>query len=180
MVLASEILWEMMHWITSDDALKWIVAHGQLEDPYRDGSKSGLRIQFYAPTHYLAIEHFVRCCLTEILADSDEFLVLLTDWEPTEPCRDMVLNALRASTGEARSITQAPACIVSKDDPESAIALFALVVSFKWKAYLYGTYNQTVLYNWEGEIFDVWTDSPDLARALRTILQNFKLREVSV
>ena len=60
----------------------------------------------------------------------------------------------------------------------SGCVIFALTTCFKWKCYAYGTQARMTLYNWEGEIFDFWTNSETKKEQFRSIMQEFKLEEI--
>lgn len=164
--------------MTKEEISQWIRKTGQIEDPYIGKNAPRFRLQFHAPEKYGTIECFVRCFLSEAVAGGD-ILMVVVDSEPSEDSQRYIHEAMRFFHGEKRSVEVAPGYLVGVEETEKAIALFTLTSCFGWKSYLYGSNEQVVLHNWEGEIFDVWTRSDERKRVVESILKNFKLKEVT-
>jgi hypothetical protein len=166
-----------MKCLTPEEISNWIKVNGQIEDPYLGESEPIYRVQCTAPLNYFAIEYFLKSMMNLGFSEAD-MLVQPTDWEPTEDCRDFIINAIRHEIGETRPIEQAPGFLVTPAEREKAVAIVAVTTCFKWKSYLYGSNNQMVLYNWEGEIFDFWTNSEAKNKEFRNLMQSFELADV--
>jgi hypothetical protein len=78
-----------------------------------------------------------------------------------------------AKTGEAGG------CLFAFEEKSKAIGLFSLFTSFRWQSYLYGEPDQTVLFNWEGDILDTWTSAGFRHKAIDELASLCKLQRVS-
>jgi hypothetical protein len=170
--------------LTEKEVGKWLVAHGHPpdeDDPIAGTSES--TTQFYAPREYSKIQAFVRCYLAEIVVDGDVLIVVEDAYSPSD-CDPLILKAiLEHFEGESYNFEELPTlCFptfcVSKKDWEKAIALFTLMTCFRWQCFLYGSANQLTLFNWEGDIFDFWTDSKEKKQAMKEMIRAFKLKEI--
>jgi hypothetical protein len=166
-----------MRFLTPGEISEWIKANDLIEDPYTGESEPRFHAQCYAPDTYFAVEYFLRTVFGQLLAEG-ELLIHVSDWEPSEPCRDFATNALREKLGETRPIDETPGLLINRSSDEVAIALFAQCACFKWKSFVYSTCDRATLYNWEGDIFDFWTDSEAKLSEFRSLMQNFQLAEV--
>jgi len=167
-----------MKCLTSEEVSQWIRETKQIENPYTGNSQPVFRIQFSAPEKYQAIECFLRCFLNEILLEG-EMLIVVTDSEPSEQCQKFINEAVRHSFSEIRLVEEAPGYRAQYQEKEQAIALFSIMTCFGWKCYLYGSHDQIILYNWEGEIFDVWTSSEFKKNEVLRIIRSFELEEIT-
>lgn len=165
-----------MKWLDKRGATQWKITHEQFVDPYRDGCNAKIWIQFEAPAEYTTLECIVKCFLAEVLCESEEFLVDFVDWSPSQTCRDLLIEALRLKSCGIGQLQNSPACLCTSAEMDWVMALFVLSSCFEWKAYLYGSHGNTGLYNWEGEIWDFWTDSDAHWNKMNTILESFGLR----
>lgn len=168
-----------MKCLTPEEISCWLRKHGQIEEPYRALSDDApsFHAQCYAPEKFGAVECFVRTVFTEVILDGD-VLIQISDWYPYENCSEFITNAIRSACGEKRPIDATPGHLASEDEREQAIALFTLAVGFRWQCYVYGTREKTVLFNWEGDIFDFWSDSEAKVLHFKRLMQNFHLPEV--
>lgn len=166
-----------MKCITEKEISQWLTNAGHDEKIAGSDSVKTTLIQFQAPDTYGAIENFMRCFFADIVIEGD-MLIIVTDHEPEQESQLFVFNALRFHNDENRPIEQAPGFLIEAIEREKAVALFALVTSFGWKSYLYADHGKITLFNWEGEIFDVWISSEAKQLNLRRILNNFNLKEV--
>jgi len=166
-----------MRCLTPQEISDWVRKVGQIEDPQHGESEPTFRIVFNAPKNYPACECFVRCFVEQVVAGG-ELLVVVFDSEPSQPCQEFVCQAMRLAVGETRLIREAPGFQTNFEEREKAVALFTLMSCFRWKCFLYGDHDQITLYNWEGEIFDVWTCSEAKQKQVFEIIQNFGLGEI--
>ena len=166
-----------MQGLTPPQIAAWLTSHGQIEDPHLGDHAPPYLVTCYAPNTYMAMECFLRCVLRQLMAGCD-CVFQVTDPYPSEECRDFAFYALRCEAGEKRSLEEAPGFFIPPAERERAIALFAGTAMFKWKAYLYADRQQMTLYNWEGDIFDFWSDSADKCDEFRRLMKGFELKEV--
>ena len=57
--------------------------------------------------------------------------------------------------------------------------MFSLTVAFQWEAYLHIPMSKTILLNWEGDIFDLWTDDRSVFASVSDMLRTFCLSETN-
>lgn len=100
---------------------------------------------------------------------------MITDWPLYKPYEMKIIDFARSAHGEKRPLTDAAGHIFSLDEKHDLIALFSLTVAYDWKAYLYFPSSKTTLYNWEGEIFDFWTDDKSRYNKLLELQKAFYL-----
>ena len=89
----------------------------------------------------------------------------------------MDIAEIRESRSERRSLIEAPGHELTPEEIELGVSLFSLSASFDWTAYLYSPLNRSTLYNWEGELFDFWTDSEGSFAEMDRILKQFELEK---
>jgi len=106
-------------------------------------------------------------------------LVHMTDWALYKPSEMIAVTGIRSIHGENRWLIEAPGHLIGPDETELGISLFALSASFGWTAYLYSPLDSAILLNWEGEIFDYWTDNQQALSEMRKILVDFDLSETN-
>ena len=75
-------------------------------------------------------------------------------------------------------LSGAPGFLFSEKEWLDAVTLFSFSASCMWKCYLWGEREQLTLFNWEGEIFDVWPGSEKGRKALLELLKNFNLKRI--
>ena len=164
-----------MRCVTPREISRWLETANQFEDPYLGESEPRLRLQFHCPDRYKSVEHFAHVFAEDIVATGD-LLVVISDSEPSEPSQIAIIDAIRHSIGESRPIRDAPGFIVERKELEKAIGLFALTSCFMWKSYLYTDHDRIVLYNWEGEIWDFWTDSESSYNLMAEMIKHWELK----
>jgi hypothetical protein len=76
-------------------------------------------------------------------------------------------------------LIDSPGHIFIPSENEIGVALFALSASFAWSSYVYSPHHRSTLYNWEGEVFDFWTDSAEVVSEMKLILKQFDLPETN-
>lgn len=161
-----------------EEVSAWLAKHSQIEDPFEGPVDPPFRVPFKSPMSFRSCECFVRAFLNQIV-EQGEILVVVADASPAEPCHELLSNAVRTSIGERRGISDAPGYLIGFPEREQAVAIFSLMVSFAWKCYLYADHRQIVLYNWEGTIFDMWSDAPKTLQDTTVLIRNFGLEVVS-
>jgi hypothetical protein len=165
-----------MNTLEPQEISSWLQRVGQNEDPALDESNSRPPITVSTPTSYSACECFVRCFIEQVV-EQGELLVVIKDWQPSQPSQDFIHSAIRLSFEDTRPIDEAPGYSFKYSEREMAVAIFTLTCCFKWKCYLYADHGELVLYNWEGEIFDVWASSKSKRDEIRFMTHNFGLKE---
>ena len=76
-------------------------------------------------------------------------------------------------------LIDSPGHIITPSEKKIGISLFALSASFAWSSYIYSPHHRSTLYNWEGEVFDYWTDSAEVVSEVKLILEQFDLSETN-
>jgi len=167
-----------MQCVTDSEIDEWLLERYIPRDPYFSDSSPALYLQFYAPKSYRQTDAFTRHYYERIVPESDS-LVHMTDWALYEQSEMIAIVGIRASRGEDRMLIDAPGHIITPGQKEIGISLFSLATSFTWSSYLYSPQNHSTLFNWEGEIFDFWTDSEQALAEMRLILHQFDLAETT-
>lgn len=134
-------------------------------------------ISFYAPTGLGPVEGFVECVLRDVFVRG-EVLLLITDTDLGLYRHLRVVDGLRCLAGEKRSLDKAPGFLFVEDKWEDVQTLFSFAASCSWQCYLWGEREQLTLFNWEGEIFDVWVGNKKGRKAMLELLKNFKLKRI--
>jgi hypothetical protein len=161
-----------MKCLTPREISRWMTEHG-----HDDESDMRPVISFYAPTNFGGLECFVDCVLREVFVRGEVLLVITdTDLEHARHLR--VIEGLRCLAGEKRSLKKAPGFLFSETEWQDAMTLFSFAASCMWKCYLWGESDQLTLFNWEGEIFDVWPGNRAGRKVVLGLLKNFKLKRI--
>lgn len=166
-----------MKGLTDREISGWLQSHGLIEDPYLRGREPAYRVVGRASGIYARMEGFLEVICDQLMSEGDLLIHITDSFSPRES-RNYIASAVRQKAGELRSIEDAPGMLVNRSEVDHAVAQFALCCCFGWKSYLYGTRDRMTLYNWEGEIFDFWTDSEQKRDEFRRIMKNFELEEV--
>jgi hypothetical protein len=167
-----------MRCLTNHEVSGWLEARAISQDPYHNDESPIHYVQFHAPTLYLDLDAFTRHYFKRIIPGS-ESLVHITDWGLYQSSEMIAISGIRCSFDEKRNLIDAPGHQLDQKETELGISLFSLSASFAWKAYLYSTNEKTTLYNWEGALFDFWTDSDSALAEMRAILKEFNLKETT-
>lgn len=170
-----------MKCLTPNEVSSWLAEKRQIEDPHHahlDDIKHLLHSQFEAPTKYSVVEAFVRHFLNELVIEGD-VLIQFVDSYPIHDHKRHVIESIRKMAGEDRHIEEAPGFLFCGEDRELANTLFSLMTCFQWQCNLYGDHDQLTMFNWEGEIFDVWTSSELKMKELKAIVQVFDFKPVA-
>jgi hypothetical protein len=169
-----------MKCLTKDEVSQWLNRTGQIEDPHQNPHEaiSLLHAQFYAPKDYPVIEAFTSAFLENVVSEGD-LLFQTTDFDLFRDGHKFTFEAFWNYAGESRPIYEAPGCKLPFEERERAVALFSFSVGFRWRSYLYGSHDCIALFNWEGDIFDVWTSSPEKMERTKMMVQGFEFAWVT-
>lgn len=167
-----------MNCITESQIEEWLEQRSIQKDPYHSDTSPAFYLQFYAPANQRRIDAFVRHYYERIVPEADS-LIHMTDWGLYEQSEMIAIVGIRSSCGEDRILIDSPGHILSSAENEIGIALFGLSVSFSWNSYLYSPQGNSTLFNWEGEVFDFWTDSEQSVSEMRLMLNQFELTEIN-
>ena len=154
-----------------------MAGHSLPDSPYEHGGEAfKFFLQFHAPKTLRSTE-----CFTEALLDcagtGGEVMMTVVDTESPYEYEERLFNRLRFPLGEPKSIMEAPAHLFAANQLADLIPIFSLTVGWQWEAYLHMARSRTVLLNWEGEIFDFWTDDDPVFSGLVGMLKTFGLNE---
>lgn len=161
-----------MKCLTKEEITQWLSDQKVTPTPYNNVKPPARYLQFKLPPRPLANASFIRQFLQLI---TGEILVHVTDWPTYEPAEMAVVDALRHKWNESRNLIDAPGHLIPSNEPELVIALFGHTGNFEWNAYLYLPKDLATLYNWEGELYDFWSNDGDVHLALRKLADDFGL-----
>ncbi len=149
------------------------------KDPYRYSSSSPTYYkQFYPPKHFGSLLCFISDYL-ELFGVDQPSLIAFTDWSTYRPHEMALIDQTRLAEGETRPLNEASGHLFELDERDKAIAAFSIGTDFGWSSYLYLPDRQTILYNWEGDIMDFWTNSADNADHMSRLLARYELKKLS-
>jgi hypothetical protein len=163
-----------MQCITDSEITDWLRERSIPKDPYRDDVAPRFYLQFHAPTKDRTIDAFSRHYFERILPAA-ESLIHLTDWGLYQQSEMIAISGIRASQGEHRMLIDSPGHLLTPSEHEIGVSLFSLSGSFAWSSYIYSPHHRSTLHNWEGEIFDFWTDREEVISDVKLILEQFDL-----
>ncbi len=159
-----------MKCLTQLEIAFWLDAHCVTPEPYGHQRPPAHYLQFKHPVQPVANSEFIRQFLN---ATSGEVLIHITDWPAYKPDEMAVANALRRQCNETRNLIDAAGHLFAPNESELAIAMFGHTGNYEWNAYLYTPNDMATLYNWEGELYDCWTNDPAMHLAVETLVDNF-------
>ncbi|MGZ8901009.1 MAG: hypothetical protein ACXW3Z_13015 [Limisphaerales bacterium] len=156
--------------LTRREQSQWLNNRGHVEDPFHahESDEPKFRLRFYTPEKYSRLQTFAWHFIEEVCG-KDEILFSIEDTDLNRTEQDFVFSSLWKNLREKRSFLKTPACVGSVNDAEIMAGFFGLSAAFSWRTYLYGSEDQISLFNWEGEICDIWTASKtkrDLTRKM--------------
>lgn len=159
-----------MKCLTSREVEKWLRRHGH-------DSKTDVMppISFHAPFEFGPVEGVVETVLKDVFVRG-EVLLLIADTGLGSYHHLRVVEGLRRLAGEKRSLEKAPGFLFAETEWLDAVTLFSFTASCMWQCYLWGEREQLTLFNWEGEVFDVWPGSDQGRKAVLELLKNYKLK----
>jgi hypothetical protein len=161
-----------MKCLTSKELDKWLSRHG-----HSSKADAVPVISFHAPTKFSALEAFVECILRDVFIQG-EVLLMVEDTDIERIGHLRVIEGLRKLADEKRALDKSPGFLFAKDEWEHAITLFSLNACFNWRCYMWGDRDQLTLFNFEGEIFDVWAGDEKGRKAVLELLKGFKLKRI--
>lgn len=165
-----------MQCLTDSEVSAWLARHEIPENPYKNRPTQAYYLQFRAPDQHRETDALARCYSEWIISESVR-LVHIVDWSHYTPSDMIAVAGIRSSHTENRSLIEAPGHLIEPEEAEVGVSLFALSASFEWTAYLCTSQDRTTLLNWEGELFDFWTDSQEAFLNMRKLLADFQLAE---
>jgi hypothetical protein len=168
-----------MKCLTSTEISDWLKKVGQIEDPHHSTEidTSLLHAQFYVPAKFAVVECFADRFLEEVVSEGD-ILFQCVDCFPFEGAHKLAFDAFWKAAGEERSFEETPGCIIPFQEREWASLLFSLAYGFNWQCYLYASRDALMLYNWEGEIFDIWSRNPTKMEQSQELIHSFEFQLV--
>lgn len=167
-----------MQCATESEIDNWLNERAIPKDPYYGEAAPEFYLQFHAPPKYRWLDAFTRHYYERIIPES-ESLIHITDCALYQPSEMIAITGIRRSRGEDRLLIEVPGHSLILEEVELGISLFSLAASFAWSSYLYSPANRSTLHNWEGEIFDFWTDSKQCLAEMGVILREFDLEETT-
>jgi len=105
-------------------------------------------------------------------------MLTVVDTEMPYDYEERLFNRLRFPASEPKAILDSPAHLFDREELRDVIPMFSLTVGWQWESYLHMPGSRTVLLNWEGDIFDVWTDDRSVASGISDMLKTFNLEQV--
>ncbi|RYD77911.1 MAG: hypothetical protein EOP84_14940 [Verrucomicrobiaceae bacterium] len=148
---------------------------GMCERPYgKEGGPLYYR-QFYTPTRFRTLQSFVAVYL-EQFAKEESCLLDVEEWAWYEPYEMELIAAARISEGEERPLFEASGHLFSPEESDLATALISLTTAYGWSSYLYVQNSGVILYNWEGDIMDFWSDTKDSLSTMDELITRYELR----
>lgn len=161
-----------MRCLAQKEIAGWLTDQRVTPSPYGNGTSLTHFLQFKLPSRPLTNSSFIRQFLK--LTDG-EILVHVTDWPTYEPAEMVVVDALRHNWNERRKLIDAPGHLFPAEESELAIALFGHCGNYEWNAYLYLPNDSATLYNWEGELYDFWSNDDTMHSDLERLATEFGL-----
>jgi len=154
----------------------WLAERSIPKDPYRGDISPAFHLRFQAPSSHRQLDALSRHYYDRIIPES-ESLVHMADWGLYEQSDMIAITGIRSSRSEDGLLIDAPGHVLTIGQSDIGIALFGLSASFAWTSYVYSAHNHSTLLNWEGDIFDFWSDSEEALSEMRVILEQFDLSE---
>lgn len=164
--------------MTESEIDEWLLVRSLPKDPYHQKIGPDDYVQFSAPSSHQRLDAFIRQCFAIFVSES-ESLIRMTDWSLYQPSDMIAIDAIRSSQREFRLLIDAPGRHLAPEESELGIALFRLSALFGWSSYLYAPATRSVLLNWEGELFDFWTESEAKLMDMKAIMKQYDLHETN-
>jgi len=161
-----------MKCLTQQEIARWLTEQCVTPSPYGSAKSPTHYLQFKFPKGPVANTSFIRQFLK---LTSGDILVHVTDWPTYKRAEMAVVNALRHEWGESRNLIDAPGHLFPANESGLATALFGHTGNFAWNAYLYLPGDLATLYNWEGELYDFWSNDAATQLALERLTGEFGL-----
>lgn len=165
-----------MNCLTIAEQKLWLAQRGIFEEPYRNNESPKYYLQFYPPKHLRGMEAFSDY-LNDLFWKEGEALLVFVDWPLYQPYEMRLVDHVRAAHNEKRWLIDAPGHVFAAEEKDDLISLFSLGIAFEWTSYLYFANAKVTLLNWEGVIFDFWTEDQSNLTSLLKAMADFKLEK---
>jgi hypothetical protein len=165
-----------MKCLTNTEQNEWLTRRAIVERPYGTNEASKHYVQFYSPKNFRGIESFTHH-LSDLFLAGSEALLVFEDWPFYQPYEMRLVDHVRSAFGEKRNLIDAPGHLFTAEEGDDLIGLFSLGVAFEWTSYLYFAKNKATVLNWEGVIFDFWTEDERSLDDLLKLMGDFKLEK---
>ena len=167
-----------MKHLTDNEISEWHSENGMTVDPYSENDDSRWYVQFYQPEDYKKKEA-LSCSFLELTKGTGSSLFHVKDWDHYTESQMIAIDAIRAQDGEKRKLIEAPGRILSEGEEELGALLLSLTSSFGWTSYLHHPERKISLLNWEGEIYDFWTESAESMSKISDLIDRFNLKKTT-
>ena len=165
-----------MRCLSDIEVLSWLKEHS-LSEPYKRNPQHEYFLQFYTPKSLKVLRSFVAAYWHLYLRERD-VLVHMTDWSTYQESEMQSISKIRENLGETRWLIKSPGYHTTPDESNTAMQLFVLSVDYGWSSFLYPSSDRAILFNWEGAIFDFWTNSKSDLETLISLLDQFKIQQI--
>ncbi len=166
-----------MQLLTVAEQSRWLADRQLPADPYAAGGDVfQFYLQFYPPENFRGVESFIKGFL-EYAGRGSDLMVTVMDTVNPDPYELRLFDRLRTLNEERRRLLDTPVHLFEPTEDDDVIAMFTLTVAFQWQAYLHVPKTRTVLYNWEGDIFDFWTADRLVFESVSRMLDTFELKQ---
>jgi hypothetical protein len=113
--------------------------------------------------------------LLESRKRSEKMMLRLDDWPHFYHPEMHLFSQLRKSFGETRSLADAPCHVFEPSKAGLLIGMFALTISYQWKATLYAPGGDFIVHNWEGDFLEIYCSDSALSQLARELAIDFGL-----
>jgi hypothetical protein len=163
-----------MRCLNGEESAEWLRRHGLPPAPYDAPGEHDLQhyLQFYPPTRLRAAEEFTNRLL-HLTETTDEVLISVMNTIYHEDFELRLFDRLRPAGEE--NVWERPGNLFSRDELRDASTMLSLTAAFEWSVYMHMPQTRSILYNWEGTIFDFWTSDPAIHQAVLEMLAVFEL-----
>jgi hypothetical protein len=146
-----------MKTLTPEQCPRWLKDAGFNHDPFRGSGEASYHFMTGGLTDSRRSIAFARNLLQAIQPNSDHLLEI-TDWSLYQKDEMAVVQSLRASFGETRWLIKSPGHVFPPSDLDLGVGLFALTIAYGWSSYIYIPTPRLTIFNWEGDMFEFWSD----------------------
>jgi hypothetical protein len=149
--------------LTFEESNDWLASVGVKHDPFREKAKGA---QYYLTGALTDVSRsvsfaFVRNLLVYGLMPSGDVLLRISDWSLYQKDEMSVIDSFRSSFGECRSLNEANGHLFASAEMDHCVGLFNLTFAYGWSSYLYIFNPSLTFFNWEGEMFEFWSEQKD-------------------
>ena len=155
----------------------WLAASDLAARPYVEGGGTfRFYLQFHAPTTFRATECFTEGIL-EYAATEGEVLLTVVNVVMPYDYEERLFDKIRRASNAPIPTDDSGGHLFTADERRDSIPVFSLTAGWQWEVYLHMPHSRTVLLNWEGAIFDLWTDDESVLSGVFEMLERFGLTE---